>query len=98
MGAPASPSGSRPAGQAPSGLAAARFDPSRKCECDNEGVLDPASADWYDAELELPYVNHAPGECQCANGLAQYRRSDGSVRWLCSCCHTFGDTLIGVAA
>ena len=66
-------------------------DSGRKCECENEGILDPDYADLYDAETELPYVNHKPGECRCTNELAQYRTSGGVIRWLCSCCHTFGN-------
>lgn len=72
------------------------IDPSRvmKCECGQTGELNPAHSDWYDEETELPFVDHAPGECACVNDLAKYRSRDGVVRWLCSCCCMFGDTRI----
>lgn len=67
---------------------------ANKCECNTQGQLKPGYADLYDPELELPYVNHEPGNCQCTNELAQYQASDGTVRWLCSCCHTFTDRIL----
>ena len=67
-----------------------------KCECDQISKPSPGMADWYDAEKELPFVDHQPGECRCTNDLAQYERG-GKVVWLCSCCCLFGDRRIAIA-
>lgn len=60
-----------------------------KCQCEHEGLLG-APAHMYDPIKELPFVNHAPGECKCTNDLRQYRRNENSV-FLCSICCMLGD-------
>lgn len=60
-----------------------------KCQCDQEGKLGCPES-WYDAELELPYVNHKPNECRCTNDLKLYKRG-GKQLWLCSICWTSND-------
>jgi hypothetical protein len=62
-----------------------------KCECESVGLIKAGYESWYDAETELPFVNHAPGKCECRNELKQYRCLDGKIRALCSCCCMFGD-------
>jgi len=62
------------------------------CECDHEGKLSPGMSGYYDPVTELPYVNHAPGQCKCTNQLAQYKRGkNGPILTLCSNCFTSGD-------
>lgn len=56
------------------------------CECLEETFVEPSRLYQYDAETERPFVNHAPGKCKCTNGLKRYKREDGSIRILCSCC------------
>lgn len=64
---------------------------SKRCECDEIGNVPVARLWMYDEQVERPYVNHAPGECKCLNNLHKYRRSDGSVKWLCSNCRVITD-------
>jgi hypothetical protein len=64
-----------------------------RCQCPEEGKLQPDMAGWYDEETELPYVTHAPGECECTNDVALYRRGERELL-LCSCCHRFGEERI----
>ena len=55
-----------------------------KCDCPNEGKLGcPPSR--YDAETELPFVNHEPGKCKCVNNILRYQRG-GDLLNLCSIC------------
>ena len=61
-----------------------------KCQCPTQGVLQPGQAHRYDAELELPYVDHEPDQCRGTNGLALYDRN-GEPLWLCSNCNLLGD-------
>ena len=56
-----------------------------KCECNNKGTLKHGMEDLYDQELELPFVNHQPGECKCVNDLKWYSKGGKKVA-LCSCC------------
>ena len=62
-----------------------------KCECQREGKLQAGWAGAFDPDLELPFVDHQPGECQCQNALRQYACGDGVIRLLCSCCCTLRD-------
>lgn len=57
----------------------------KKCECEGTGFLLPKTEELFDKKLELPFVNHEPGECKCTNDLKEYVR-DGKKIWLCSCC------------
>lgn len=61
-----------------------------KCECPEEGVLDPMMAGAYDPVTELPFVKHEPGKCQCTNNVRQFKRG-GKLLWLCSNCWLTGD-------
>lgn len=63
---------------------------TQRCECPEEGKLNPGMAPLYHRTLELPFVVHPPGECRCDNLLKRYRR-EGRVLWLCSNCHLLGD-------
>lgn len=64
-----------------------------QCECPHYGRQGcPDSA--YNAEKELPFVYHNPGECKCTNQLKLWRNEAGKTRWLCSiCCFTDGFTI-----
>lgn len=68
--------------------------PADHCECPSKGVLNPGMASYYDAESELPFVNHEPGKCKCTNDLALFKCKDGVIRTLCSCCSRIGDKRI----
>jgi hypothetical protein len=57
----------------------------KKCECNCRARLVSGWEDTYDPELELPFVNHEPGECKCTNELKEYER-EGKKVWLCSNC------------
>lgn len=65
---------------------------NEKCECDNVGIQSWPDK-WYDDELELPYVNHAPHQCRCTNNLRLFER-DGKQLLLCSCCFLSTDKLV----
>ena len=60
------------------------FKTNQHCECPSKGVLRSDIADLYN-DVELPFVDHAPGECKCTNDLRMYER-DGKHLMLCSCC------------
>lgn len=62
-----------------------------KCECDQNAKVPTSMLHMYDAKTERPFANHKPNECLCTNDLRQYHRSDGSTKWLCSCCHIPSD-------
>jgi hypothetical protein len=62
----------------------------QKCQCQETAVLKPEMSSWYHQTLELPFVEHQPGECKCTHELKQYIRK-GKTLWLCSCCTVSGD-------
>ena len=65
-----------------------------KCECADTGRMPEGMLYAYDSVTERPFANHAPGECKCTNELQRYRRANGEIKGLCSCCHRFSDTLV----
>jgi hypothetical protein len=64
-----------------------------KCQCDQDGILNPLIASWYDPVTELPYVKHAPNKCKCINDLQQYIRKGKQIS-LCSCCNLPSDVKV----
>lgn len=65
----------------------------KRCECPETGNVQPGRAAEYDSVFEWPYVNHAPGQCECTHDLATYLRR-GKEIMLCSCCYMLGDQRI----
>ena len=57
-----------------------------KCECEEEGILNPIVRHMYDKVSELPFVTHKPNECKCTNGLKRYIRKGKEVSLCSNCC------------
>lgn len=55
-----------------------------KCQCNFIGRRT-VPAYWYDEELELPFTEHEPGECKCANEIRAFTRNGARIM-LCSIC------------
>lgn len=64
-----------------------------RCECSDDARRNPNPAHMYEEE-ELKAYRHPPNECPGDYGLARYRRPDGTVKTLCSCCNRTGDVLL----
>lgn len=61
-----------------------------RCQCNHQGILVFGQSHLYDPVTELPFVDHAPGDCRCTNDLRWFVR-DGLRVLLCSCCWTNDD-------
>lgn len=63
------------------------------CECSEESQVPKSHEFMYEPEEYLG-MNHKPGRCKGTYKLTQYRRPDGDILWLCSCCVLSGDVAI----
>lgn len=56
-----------------------------KCQCPEEGRLDPSIKHLYHKKTELPFVVHEPYQCKCTNNIKLFERQ-GKKLFLCSIC------------
>lgn len=72
-------------------------EPAIRCECDKNSMDNPNPKSNYEPK-EYKAMRHLPGKCPGDYELRRYRRPDGTIKVFCSCCHRFGDVLIGEAS
>lgn len=61
-----------------------------RCECPDDVRDVRVNVSQYSLQ-ELKALNHAANACPGDHDLARYKRADGTVATLCSCCYLSSD-------